>query len=90
MKYANGNTKSDQVIEAEKKVLNAKAGVPYARAFRELQCAYVMDCDDPQAAVIEWSNDQDASVDGGDIWFNGHWATEEEKEAFIDWLRGSK
>ena len=50
----------------------------------------IMDCDNSTVAVIEWSNDASAEVDSvGDVWYNSHWAGEEELVSFAGWLKDS-
>lgn len=87
-KYANGRLKSDAVMEAENVMLQSGGGMSHHKAAQALRRAYILDCDNPTEAAIEWSNDADATVDtAGDLWVHGHWATEEEMEQFIDWLQ---
>ena len=86
-KYSNGRAKSDRVVEAEDKMLQARGGVPHHKAAQDLRKAYMLDCDDPTVAAVEWSNDPDATIDDdGDLWVHGHWASAEEEERFVDWL----
>jgi len=38
--------------------------------------------------AVEWSNDSDAFLDKeGDLWYNNHWAREEELVKFVAWIK---
>jgi len=88
--YKNGKTKSDQVVNAENAMRSARGSVNYREALHELLRAYVLDCDDPTQAVIEWSNDPEAEVnEDGEVWFNRHWASDDEISSFVDWLHAN-
>jgi hypothetical protein len=43
------------------------------------------DCDDPAASVVEWCNDPAADIAGEGIWYNGHWAADDEIIQYLAW-----